>query len=363
MIKSGSKELIFVVGAIHGGGAERVVVTLANAMCHQLPVSILMVAGDEVAYQVDPQVNILSLASASGKNPLNQLLRLIKMRRYFKEHSSASVCSFSTTINMYTILSCLGLGFGDRLSVSERNDPARCSFKPLRNLIYRLGGSCKFVFQTSDARSSFSGPIYKQGVVIPNPIKAELPAPYTGQRQRVICAAGRLEPQKNHSLLLKAFSRFAATHPDYSLVIYGKGSLLESLQSLARELNIQDRVSFPGFESDIHNALLKNACYVLCSDYEGMPNGLMEAIATGVPSIATDCPIGGSREILECGGGLLIPMQDEKALSDALCRLCDAPASIIDAPASINMEAAASTIREKYSVDNILSLWREVWSI
>ena len=348
-ISNFDKEIIFVVGALHGGGAERVVVTLANALALEgTTVTILMVAGSEVCYTVNENVNVISLGNASGKNPIEQIKRLLKMRSFFKAHKNACVNAFSTTINMFTILSTLGLDI--HLLVSERNDPNKCSFARLRNFIYSLNRKCIFVFQTPDALQCFSKSIQSRGFVIGNPIREDLPKPFIGTREHRICAAGRLEPQKNHKLLIDAFAKFASSHPDYTLEIYGNGSLLPELAAQVSRLNLTGKVSFPGFKSNIHELINNSSCYVLCSDYEGMPNGLMEAVACGIPSIATDCPIGGSKMILEDTDLPLIPINDVVALATALDEIISTPPTDY-----------SEKILTNYSTKQILSLWKILW--
>lgn len=147
------------------------------------------------------------------------------MRKFFADHSGYRIVSFSTTINMFTILASLGLK--NRVIVLERNDLNKCSCKKLRNFVYSFGQG--FVFQTEAAKKRFLTGIRSRSVVIPNSIRTDLPEPLDGGRQTLrekkIAAVGRLEPQKNHMLLLKAFAEFHKGYPDYELHLFGKGSL------------------------------------------------------------------------------------------------------------------------------------------
>ncbi|MBE5847911.1 MAG: glycosyltransferase family 4 protein [Lachnospiraceae bacterium] len=376
-------EVIFVTSALKGGGAERVMTTLANQFAYMGDtVTILMVAGDACDYTLDPAVILSCIGQASGGNPLKQVSRIFKMRRYFKRHPKAVLISFSTTINLFSILASLGLP--NRLILSERNDPNRCNYKTLRNLIYSLKGH--YVFQTADARDCFSEKIRKRSTVIPNPLRDDLPSvdllikkaveenqDTTGiahiqetdpserrfvqnvdcvARRKIIVAAGRLEPQKNHRLLLDAFAAFHKTHPDYALRLYGRGSLESDLKRLATELGITESVVFKGFSKNILTEIADCAMYVLSSDYEGISNSLMEAMAIGLPVISTDCPIGGSRMLIQDGeNGLLIPMQDVKALTDAMGHIANDPAL------AERIGSNAIKIREAYSKETVCAKW------
>jgi glycosyltransferase involved in cell wall biosynthesis len=143
-----------------------------------------------------------------------------------------------------------------------------------------------------------------------------------GEREKVIIGAGRLNSQKNFPLLISSFAQIAKDFPGYKLRIYGKGALLESLQSLAKEKGVGDRVEFPGYVPNMPEVLEKASMFVLSSDFEGMPNALMEAMASGLPCISTDCGGGGARFLIEDGeNGLLVPQKDEVAMAEAMRKI------------------------------------------
>jgi len=344
--------ITFVTSTLRGGGAERVIVTLANEFARRgNDVTILMTAGDEKAYATRPDVNILSIGEQSNGNPLIRLRRLFRMRKYFRAHRENIIISFSTTINLFTILAALGLRM--HVIVSERNDPKRCSYSKIRNMIYSLGKG--FVFQTEEARACFPEKIRKRSVVIPNPIRDDLPEPYTGVREKKIAAVGRLEPQKNHKLLLQSFADFHKSFPEYTLHIYGKGSLEQELKSLAMSLHIEDFVVWEGFREDILERIRTYGMYVLSSDYEGISNSLIEAMALGLPCVSTDCPIGGSRLcIRDKENGRLVPIGDREALQRAM----EWVAQDTDRAEAVGKSAAE--IRERFSKEKICELWSDI---
>lgn len=343
-------DVTFVVSALHGGGAERVIATLANYMAGRDDnVTILMTAGDEVVYRLEENIRLISIGQASGGNPLVQVKRLAAMRQYFKAHRQSHIVSFSTTINLFTIIASLGMGMD--VIVSERNDPNRFHHKWLRNMIYEMGD--RFVFQTEEAAKCFSKAIRKRSSVIPNPIRTGLPKVYTGEREKKIAAVGRLEPQKNHRLLLEAFAGFHERFPEYTLHIYGKGKLEQELKSFASELHIESHVVWEGFREDILERIRTYSMYVLSSDYEGISNSLMEAMALGLPCISTDCPIGGSALCIQDGeNGRLTPIGDGRALQDAMEWIAQ------DDSRAEAMGQRAAGIRERFSEEKICELWR-----
>jgi 1,2-diacylglycerol 3-alpha-glucosyltransferase len=208
--------------------------------------------------------------------------------------------------------------------VSERNDPNRYEHPKIRDFSYRFADVV--VCQTPDAADSFPRGIRKKSVVIANPIDVGEVQPYDGVREKRIVTVGRLNPQKNHRLLLTAFAAFAKEHDDYVLEIYGKGELEGELKAYAKELKIDDRVVFKGFSNHVKEEINRAAMFVLSSDYEGISNSMTEAMALGVPTISTDCPIGGSKMFIrDHQNGLLTPVGDADALVTAMSEIADDP--------------------------------------
>lgn len=186
--------------------------------------------------------------------------------------------------------------------------------------------------------------------IIPNAINKEfITAEYSGPRNKQIVSSGRLTEQKNHALLIKAFAGITAKYPAYKLVIYGDGPLRKDLELLASNLGIADKVSFPGYTTEIRKKIERSSLFVLSSDFEGMPNALMEAMALGVPCISTDCKGGGARFLIKNGtNGLLTPIGDVEALQTAMEKiLSDQFSQTILAIMRIN--SAKHTLPKKYT--------------
>lgn len=138
----------------------------------------------------------------------------------------------------------------------------------------------------------------------------------------VISTAGRLSAEKNMAVLLKAF---ALLRRDLAakLWIVGEGPERPYLESLASSLNISDNTVFWGFQENLYKFIRKSDIFVHTSLFEGFGNIILEAMACGVPVIATDCPFG-PREIISNGkDGILVPVSDEKALAEALKTVLD----------------------------------------
>ena len=260
------------------------------------------------------------------RKPADALGQIRFIRSYMKKNPGATFLSFFTHQNLYTIVAALGLHV--KVVVSERNDPEYSIHgkgkKLLRRLLYASPMCHKLVFQTPGAADYFSRRIRRKSTIIANPLKEGLPEPYTGVRDKTVVSFGRFEPQKNYAMLIRAFAKFAHTWQDYRLILYGKGSQHGQLEELAQELGIREKVDFPGFSRNVHEQILSAGMFVLPSDYEGLSNSMLEAMAIGLPVICTDSPPGGARMfITHQENGILVPVRDEESLCGALTYMAE----------------------------------------
>lgn len=344
-------KIVFVLPDMPGGGSERVVALLANEYVKRgYQVAILLFAGNQVAYRLDEKVEVFIAGRPSDGNPLIQMKRLLQMRRFYRRNSSCYIFSFCVRGTIFSVLASVGIKH--RLLVAERNDPTRISGRRLRDWSYRKAE--KLILQTEDMRRCFSEELRKISAVIPNPVAGDMPKPFVGERRKQIVSVGRLQPQKNHRLLIEAFAGFHKTYPDYELHIFGVGELEEALRRQAEELQVGDKVVFRGFSSNVQQEIRDSAMFVLSSDYEGISNSMIEALAMGVPVISTDCPVGGSRMYIEDGvSGLLTPVGDRKALTDAMIRIAGDPEF------AGKLSANGTKITERYGLEKIADRFLE----
>lgn len=351
------KKIVFVIPDMPGGGTERVVAYLANEYAKRnIETAILLFAGNQRAYELNEKIEVVTVGNPSGGKLSARLDRIRKMRLYYKQNSDCQIWAFSVMGAVFSVAATWGMRKNHTFLVSERNDPNRYDHPKIRNFFYRFADV--IVCQTKDAIESFPKGIQKKAIVIPNPIDVGDLQPYTGKREKKVVAVGRLESQKNHKLLLQAFARFTAKHPEYRLDLYGKGELETELKEVAAKFGIDTSVNFVGFSSRVKEEINSAAMFVLSSDYEGISNSMLEAIALGVPVIATDCPIGGSKAYIEDGkNGFLVPVGDVDAMVAAMEKLADNP------ELSQKISAEGSKLRERNRVEQIADAFLEAAKI
>ena len=323
------KKLMVVTHKMSGGGCERVIAQLLTCFSRDgIDCSLVTECGVPSFYDLPEAVRQIYLTFDNTLKPSRIFRAYKKLRKLVKQEKPDLVLALPEKVNVWTVLFLLGTGVP--VVVSERNDPHRHPENKikrfLRRLVYPFANG--FIFQTQDAADFFPKSIRKRGVVLDNPLDtSRIPAPYTGVRRKVIAAAGRLHEQKNFDLLIRAFARFYKTHHEYELVIYGEGPDKEALMKTASSLGVAGAVELPGQSKTLLEDMNDCSMFVLSSDYEGMPNVLIEAMACGLCCIATNCPIGGVRSLIADGeNGLLIPTGSERALLSALTTAADDPA-------------------------------------
>lgn len=355
------KKIMFITGAISGGGAEKVITILANGCAEAgAQVSLAILRERHESYTVSDKVKVFRIKS--GK--LKLLSRIKGLRNAIKESGADTLVPFLPIVSLYTLFAAAGLK--KRYIMSERADPnmsifESTSFKDfvgslvMRKLqFYRVAD--RMVFQTPDAQSYYCKSIREKSEVIPNPLDCKaLPDRFRGEREKSIIAAGRLSEEKNFGLLLRGFAGFLKNYPDYTLTVCGEGEEREKLESLASDLGIADKVAFPGFCDDIHDRMYRAAMYVSTSNHEGISNSMLEALGMGVPTVVTDCPVGGARMFVRTDeNGILIPMNDEDALVCAMTKIAS------DKNYADTISAGAEKIREEISSDTICRRWMEL---
>ncbi|MRX72998.1 glycosyltransferase [Bacillus lacus] len=346
-------KVIFITRSMWAGGAERVITELVKHFTKiQINCEIITIDDEKILYDIPKGVKIQPIGKQSSNASIDKVLRYKKLRDYVVNSKPDLVLTLPEDIGIYVIPSLLGTNIP--VVVSERNNPWVMPWKKetrfLRNIFYPFAKG--FVFQTEGAANFFSKKIREKSVILPNPLDLNQIPVLKSERRKEIIGAGRLDKQKNFPLLIKAFARFYETNKDYVLTIYGEGTLRNELNELASSLLPQGAFQFPGRKEDLLERINGGAMFVLSSDYEGMPNVVIEAMAMGVPVISTNCPTGGPAELIDDGvNGLLVPVGDLDAMIEAMCKV--AGSSILAKKLGRN----ALKIRERLDATVIAEEW------
>ncbi len=344
------KHYLFFIGTVCNGGAERVVSILASQMAKQgLDVEILTYYDMPPSYEIDKRVKLSAVETLSGKK--NKLANLRWLRAYLKDHAKV-VISFLAPFNMMAIAATMGTKVP--ILVADRNDPARVPSNPVlrkfRDFLYRFAAG--IVVQTEKNKAYFSRAVQKKSRVIYNPVDLK---DYAGiarnlEKEKKIVTAGRLMPQKNQKMMIEAFDGLLKTHPDYELVIFGEGPSRGELEALADTLGIKDHVFLPGNVTDIYDRIKRAEVFVLSSDYEGMPNALIEAMCLGIPCISTKVS-GATDLITDHENGLLTETGDREKLEQAMREL------ICDRALAETLAENAVKLNEELKVSKMMQQW------
>lgn len=395
------KKILFHINSLGKGGAERVVSVLARYFArdgYEVVIVTLWRAKEE--YELPKAVKRMDLgdlgAGRKGGRRLLALRRFMDLRSVIRRERPGVVISFCVKANFRSAYAMLGMN--TPLVVSVRNDP-KIDYEPHRmatRWMERKARGC--VFQTEEARAFFDPEFQKKSCVIFNPVdekylaagknlaagkslaagenlaagrsfvagkgigeEKNLAAEQEGmggfQRRNRIVTVGRISRQKNQMLLLQAFHRIKDRFPGIVLQIYGEegeSGVKEELSAYIAHYKLEGRVFFMGQCSSLERELADAALFVLPSDYEGMPNALIEAMVLGLPVIATDCPCGGAAMLIEDGiSGFLTPVGNEKRLAEAMARL------LTDKKLAKSMAENARKLADKVRPEGIFEAWKE----
>lgn len=316
------KKLFFYINTIGNGGAERVIVNLASEFAKlDYEVAIITSFKADWEYPVAQNVKRFLLEDKPTESGFlkRNLSRVKKLRKICKEEKPDVLISFMAEPNFRAILATRRLK--TKTIISIRNDPNKeYSSKFTKFLARRLFKKADgIVFQTEDAKAWFPKKVQAKSQVIMNAVDEKFfENRFEGEKQNVV-ACGRLVEQKNYPLLINAFAEIS-NEIDDNLLIYGEGTLREQLQNLINQKGLEERIKLMGQTNDVKSVLEKAKLFVLSSDYEGMPNALLEAMAMGVPCISTDCPCGGPKFIFNGNQEALILVNDVVALSEKILK-------------------------------------------
>lgn len=369
------------------GGTIRTVINQANALCadHDVEIASVYRSLAVPAFTIDPRVRLVPLTDlrsdgtprvrpADGRKRLLRKFRRFQtpfphgldfryrrwdpavdaaIVRYFRAERSGVLITTRPALNL------LSAGWAPKGLIRIGQDHMNLStYKPpLRDALVaaypRLDAITVLTEQDlADYRAALGGGV--RVARIPNGIPPfpDRPAVPEG---KVLVAAGRLAPQKGFDLLIDAYAKVHARHPDWRLDIFGHGDLQPDLEARIAAHGLTGAARLRGVTARLPEELSAAGMFVLSSRFEGLPMVLLEAMTLGVPAVAFDCPTGPA-EIIENGrNGLLIPPQDTGALADGICELIERP------ELRARMRIAARESSARYSMPAVRDLWEELF--
>ncbi len=397
------KQLIFVMPVMKGGGAEKVATLLLNEFNKNGYECELVLTNSDRNEIVDRGLNsdikLTVLREAFPKNGVFKKIFIILFRLFaslickipetlgkkvsshsaylsfkaqyynelyalrgiFKSNPDSSILSFLQPSIPLTLLASKGLP--NKVVVSERADPYRLlkkryGYNFIKKYYQRADA---VVFQTNDAKVAYPDNISVKGTVIFNPINDKLPEPYHGGREKYVTTFCRISRQKNLPVLVKAFAEFRKKFTDYRLKIIGEPqndddrAALDETKALADKLGITEYIDFLPFSAQVHELVIRDAMYVNSSDYEGMSNAMLEAMAIGMPVVCTDCPIGGANAVINNNeNGILTQVGNAEEMCEAMKKIAS------DKAFADKLSKNAAEIRNNLSLENTAKKWMEL---
>lgn len=346
------RRMTLFIGGLSGGGAERVTCNLANYLDESGHiVDVITLSDKKGTYRLNDDIRRVCLMKEDERtNPMHNLcLRQRRLRQYVLNNRDV-VCYVAMLPLVVFMMTQLKKRVDGKIIISERNNPTSHSLTEkimMKSAARRCDG---LVVQTEEISEWYKG--IKEKIVIPNAINKDIVIPRRKKIEKKIVAVGRLEKQKNYPMLIKAFSILSTLYPEYVLEIYGQGRQKEKIEKSIKKYRIEDRVRLMGYVDNVSELISNASCFVMTSNYEGIPNALIEAMCIGLPCIATDCDGGGAKSLIKDGkNGFLIGKNDVSNLVK-LMRLI-----ISDAKRANELGENAKRIKDTIGYEVIYGKW------
>jgi len=351
-------KIVFLVGRLSYGGGEKIIECLSRTFS-EIGHDIYFYTWNKKLLEKSEGkpsfIKEIRLLVHPGIGVKGKILSVLELKKALISDKIDTVISFG--IEVSEISTVAGILADVPVIISERIDPISLPkvkiHRLLRPFFYALASGK--VFQTDRVLNYYPKFVQKGSCVIPNPVMyKDLPDPILDQtlKRKEIIAVGRLSPEKRFDLLIRSFQRVSKKHPEFNLNIYGEGELYHDLEKQIEECGLIGKVVLHGKIEDIPEQINGAEIFVVASEHEGMPNALIEAMAMGLACVSTNFPTGGAEVLIRSGiNGILIPVGDVDAMSDALIRLIE------NDSLRMSISREATNIRKTNSPESISGKW------
>ena len=266
---------MFIISTLYLGGLQKVTYLLADGLSKEYNVTVAYCFDSGWKYPFGDTIRLRKLPEYSETDSLPKKGLCIRrqaavLRTLKKELAVDASVSLGNLSNLLNVLS----GGTGKVICAERSNPTRSWgrwYYPVTKLLYRR--SDLVIFQSETVRSLYGSRIRRKSRILKNPLVRSGPADEC--REKKLVTFGRLEPQKNHDLLLRSFARFHRQFPEYRLYIYGNGSLENRIRSQIGTLGLADAVILEKNDPQIHEKIRDAEMFILSSDFEGLSNALL----------------------------------------------------------------------------------------
>lgn len=356
--------IVFITNSIGFGGAEKMIAYVANGMSQRghcvAVVNFKSVGGEYInkhTQYFDKSISVYEFeGNKTGK--ISRLQKILFTIRIVKEFDADVMVCF--TMYPSFVGKIVQMLTGIPSIMSERGNPyATINKKNIFSLIelYAVNRSAGGVFQIKGASYFFSKRLQKRSTIIHNHIfiNDKIESIKFGDREKSIVSVGRLDNnQKRYDVMIKAFSIFSKKHPEWVMKLYGLGDDEDAIRRWCVEEGVDDKVLFMGLTKHPMIDICKAGIFLITSDFEGISNSLLEAMAVGLPCVSTDSDPGGARMLIQnMYNGILAEVGNPKSIAEALLFFADNP------HIAESCGQNARDVSRRFAPEIILSQWED----
>jgi glycosyltransferase involved in cell wall biosynthesis len=359
--------ILQIVDTLDFGGAEKVLVALANGLASDHEVSVCCIShSGALASELDTRVEVFAMGRGLGNDyGIPRRLADVMQRRgievvhthnwgVFLEGGVAAALA-RIPVAVHTVhgpYQACAAGWLARLKRRMRHAAERRMAHRFRRIVAVSDSVAKYIPELIGIEAS-------RVCTIHNGISEGAPRAlkHSGESDSLtFVTVGRLDAIKNQAMMIRAFARVSRSLQRSRLVIVGDGPERSALERLVTDLDMADKVTFTGFRSDVDAALRDADVFLMSSRYEGISIAMLEAMRSGLPIVAT--AVGGVPEMVaDERTGLLVPSEDEQAFTAAMCRVAG------DARMRREMGESARTLQAcEFSLPAMLSRYQSIYN-